>query len=199
MVYSQMSDCDLIQLYLSGNEKPFEVLLLRHKDRLFRFINSKVKDAALANDLFQDTFVKIINTMKLGNYNEEGKFLPWAQRIAHNLVIDYFRKKNKVRIISECNSFDEEYSIFYKIASDEKNYLQTQSYNELENQMVNLISHLPNPQKEMIEMRIFQDMSFKEIAELEDISINTALGRMRYALINMRKLIEKHNMVTEID
>ena len=199
MVYSQMSDCDLIQLYLSGNEKPFEVLLMRHKDRLFRFINSKVKDAALANDLFQDTFVKIINTMKLGNYNEEGKFLPWAQRIAHNLVIDYFRKKNKVRIISECNSFDEEYSIFYKIASDEKNYLQTQSYNELETQMVNLISHLPNPQKDMIEMRIFQDMSFKEIAELEDISINTALGRMRYALINMRKLIEKHNMVTEID
>ena len=199
MVYSQMSDCDLIQLYLSGNEKPFEVLLLRHKDRLFRFINSKVKDAALANDLFQDTFVKIINTMKLGNYNVEGKFLPWAQRIAHNLVIDYFRKKNKVRIISECNSFDEEYSIFYKIASDEKNYLQTQSYYELETQMVNLISHLPNPQKEMIEMRIFQDMSFKEIAELEDISINTALGRMRYALINMRKLIEKHNMVTEID
>jgi RNA polymerase sigma-70 factor (ECF subfamily) len=199
MVYSQMSDCDLIQLYLSGNEKPFEVLLMRHKDRLFRFINSKVKDAALANDLFQDTFVKIINTMKLGNYNEEGKFLPWAQRIAHNLVIDYFRKKNKVRIISECNSFDEEYSIFYKIASDEKNYLQTQSYNELETQMVNLISHLPNPQKEMIEMRIFQDMSFKEIAELEDISINTALGRMRYALINMRKLIEKHNMVTEIN
>jgi RNA polymerase sigma-70 factor (ECF subfamily) len=198
MVYSQMSDCDLIQLYLSGNEKPFEVLLMRHKDRLFRFINSKVKDAALANDLFQDTFVKIINTMKLGNYNEEGKFLPWAQRIAHNLVIDYFRKKNKVRIISECNSFDEEYSIFYKIASDEKNYLQTQSYNELETQMVNLISHLPNPQKEMIEMRIFQDMSFKEIAELEDISINTALGRMRYALINMRKLIEKHKMVTEI-
>jgi RNA polymerase sigma-70 factor (ECF subfamily) len=194
-----MSDCDLIQLYLSGNEKPFEVLLLRHKDRLFRFINSKVKDAALANDLFQDTFVKIINTMKLGNYNEEGKFLPWAQRIAHNLVIDYFRKKNKVRIISECNSFDEEYSIFYKIASDEKNYLQTQSYNELETQMVNLISYLPDPQKEMIEMRIFQDMSFKEIAELEDISINTALGRMRYALINMRKLIEKHKMVTEID
>jgi RNA polymerase sigma-70 factor (ECF subfamily) len=199
MVYSQMSDCDLIQLYLSGNEKPFEVLLLRHKDRLFRFINSKVKDAALANDLFQDTFVKIINTMKLGNYNEEGKFLPWAQRIAHNLVIDYFRKKNKVRIISECNSFDEEYSIFYKIASDEKNYLQTQSYNELETQMVNLISYLPDPQKEMIEMRIFQDMSFKEIAELEDISINTALGRMRYALINMRKLIDKHKMVTEID
>ena len=198
MVYSQMSDCDLIQLYLSGNEKPFEVLLMRHKDRLFRFINSKVKDAALANDLFQDTFVKIINTMKLGNYNEEGKFLPWAQRIAHNLVIDYFRKKNKVRIISECNSFDEEYSIFYKIASDEKNYLQTQSYNELETQMVNLISYLPNPQKEMIEMRIFQDMSFKEIAELEDISINTALGRMRYALINMRKLIDKHKMVTEI-
>ena len=198
MVYSQMSDCDLIQLYLSGNEKPFEVLLMRHKDRLFRFINSKVKNAALANDLFQDTFVKIINTMKLGNYNEEGKFLPWAQRIAHNLVIDYFRKKNKVRIISECNSFDEEYSIFYKIASDEKNYLQTQSYNELETQMVNLISYLPDPQKEMIEMRIFQDMSFKEIAETEDISINTALGRMRYALINMRKLIEKHNMVTEI-
>ena len=198
MLLQRMEDRDLIIAYIDGNELAFQELLMRHKDKIYRFIYLKVRKQEVAEDIFQETFVKVINTLKLGNYNEEGKFLPWAQRIAHNLVIDYFRKKNKVRIISECNSFDEEYSIFYKIASDEKNYLQTQSYYELETQMVNLISHLPNPQKEMIEMRIFQDMSFKEIAELEDISINTALGRMRYALINMRKLIDKHKMVTEI-
>ncbi len=192
------NDQELVSEFLKGNEDTLQELIVRHERKIFTSIYLLVKDRDLANDIFQETFIKVIKTLRSGNYNEEGKFLPWAQRIAHNLVIDYFRKKNKIRIISECNSFDEEYSIFYKIASDEKNYLQTQSYNELETQMVNLISHLPNPQKEMIEMRIFQDMSFKEIAELEDISINTALGRMRYALINMRKLIEKHNMVTEI-
>jgi len=198
MLLAKEDDCRLIQLYVSGNEKAFEVLLMRHKDKIFRFIVMKVKDKSLANDLFQEVFVKIINTLKLGNYNEEGKFLPWALRIAHNLVIDHFRKQSKVRLISESSSFDEEYSIFYKIAAEEKNYVQQTSYDELEAQMLNLITLLPKSQKEMVEMRIFQDMSFKEIAESENISINTALGRMRYALINIRKLIEKHNLVTEI-
>jgi RNA polymerase sigma-70 factor (ECF subfamily) len=184
-------------LYNQGNEKAFETLLFRYKDRIFRYIYQKLKDSALANDVFQETFIKIINTLKAGNYNEEGKFLPWAMRIAHNLVIDHFRKQNKVRLISESSSFDETYSVFHKIASEDKDYLQATSYNELEEQILQLIDHLPKVQREIIQMRIFQEMSFKEISESENVSINTALGRMRYALINIRKLIEKHELVTE--
>jgi len=198
MVLTKLDDSVLIKMYLEGNELAFKTLLFRHKDKIFRYIQQKIKDSTLSNDIFQDTFVKIINTLKAGNYNEEGKFFPWAQRIAHNLIIDHFRKQNKVRMISESSSFDEEYSIFYKIASEEKNYVEAKSYEELESQMINLIQYLPKVQREIVEMRIFQDMSFKEIAEAENVSINTALGRMRYALINMRKMIEKHNMVTEI-
>ena len=198
MVLSKIEDSVLIKMYVEGNELAFKTLLFRHKDKIFRYIQQKIKDSALSNDIFQDTFVKIINTLKAGNYNEEGKFFPWAQRIAHNLIIDHFRKQNKVRMISESSSFDEEYSIFYKIASEEKNYVEAKSYEELESQMINLIQYLPKVQREILEMRIFQDMSFKEIAEAENVSINTALGRMRYALINIRKMIEKHNMVTEI-
>ena len=198
MVLSKIEDSVLIKMYVEGNELAFETLLFRHKDKIFRYIQQKIKDTNLSNDIFQDTFVKVINTLKAGNYNEEGKFFPWAQRIAHNLSIDHFRKQNKVRMISESSSFDEEYSIFYKIASEEKNYVEAKSYEELESQMINLIQYLPKVQREIVEMRIFQDMSFKEIAEAENVSINTALGRMRYALINIRKMIEKHNMVTEI-
>ena len=198
MVLSKIEDSVLIKMYVEGNELAFETLLFRHKDKIFRYIQQKIKDTNLSNDIFQDTFVKVINTLKAGNYNEEGKFFPWAQRIAHNLIIDHFRKQNKVRMISESSSFDEEYSIFYKIASEEKNYVEAKSYEELESQMINLIQYLPKVQREIVEMRIFQDMSFKEIAEAENVSINTALGRMRYALINIRKMIEKHNMVTEI-
>tara|TARA_Y100001978_G_C23699805_1_gene440077 strand:+ start:4068 stop:4664 length:597 start_codon:yes stop_codon:yes gene_type:complete len=197
MVLSNLGDSDLITSYINGNEKAFETLLLRHKDRVYRYIYSKLKDGQLSNDIFQDTFVKVVNTMKLGNYNEEGKFLPWCMRIAHNLVIDHYRKQNKMRMISETSPFDSTYSIFQKIDSGEKNYIEKTTQEELENQMVSLIDHLPEVQKEIIKLRIFRDMSFKEIAELKDISINTALGRMRYALINMRKLIEKHNLVTE--
>jgi RNA polymerase sigma-70 factor (ECF subfamily) len=197
MVLSNLGDSDLITSYINGNEKAFETLLLRHKDRVYRYIYSKLKDGQLSNDIFQDTFVKVVNTIKLGNYNEEGKFLPWCMRIAHNLVIDHFRRQNKMRMISETSPFDATYSIFQKIDSGEKNYIEKTTQEELENQMVSLIDHLPEVQKEIIKLRIFKDMSFKEIAELKDISINTALGRMRYALINMRKLIEKHNLVTE--
>jgi len=197
IVYSQ-TDRDLIHSYILGNEKSFEVLLLRYKDVVFKFILSKVRDSALANDIFQDTFVKVINTLKSGNYKDEGKFLSWVMRISSNLVIDYYRRNNKVRMVSESNSFDEEYSIFHKLASDEKNYLQQKSYDELESQMINLINYLPKAQKEIVEMRIFRDTPFKEIASAENISINTALGRMRYALINIRKIIGKKNLVTDI-
>lgn len=152
----------------------------------------------LAEDVFQETFVKIINTLKLGTYNEEGKFLPWAMRIAHNLVIDHFRKSSKVRLISESSSMKDDYNIFSTLSQEDKNIQEVMSYEELEKQMVGLVDHLPATQRDILKMRIYNDMSFKDIAEAEDISINTALGRMRYALINMRKLIEKHQLVTDI-
>lgn len=194
----RLDDRDLITEYLKGNEKAFEVLLMRHKDKIFRFIHLKLRDRVLAEDVFQETFVKIINTLKLGSYNEEGKFLPWAMRIAHNLVIDHFRKASKVRMISESSSSREDFNIFDVLSLTDKNIEQKITYDELEKQMVDLIEFLPATQKEILKMRIFQDMSFKDIAESEDISINTALGRMRYALINLRKLIDKHQLVTDI-
>lgn len=193
-----MDDQQLITIYLTGDNKAFETLLLRHKNRIFRFILMKIKDRELADDIFQETFVKIINTLQLGKYNEEGKFLPWAMRIAHNLVIDHFRKSSKVRMISESSSFSDDYSIFNVLSTGEENTLETMTRTELENQMVDLIDHLPETQREIIQMRIFQDLSFKDIAEMENISINTALGRMRYALMNLRKLIDKHQLVIDI-
>ncbi len=193
-----MDDRELITSYIDGNEKAFEVLLMRHKDKIYRFVYLKLRDADLAQDIFQETFVKIINTLKAGSYNEEGKFLPWAMRIAHNLVIDHFRKSNKVRLISESSSTKDDFNIFSTLSLEDKNIQETMSYDELEKQMVDLIDHLPATQRDILKMRIFRDMSFKDIAEAEDISINTALGRMRYALINMRKLIEKHQLVTDI-
>jgi RNA polymerase sigma-70 factor, ECF subfamily len=198
MAMKRLDDRDLITLYIGGDEKAFEVLLMRHKEKIYRFIYLKVRDRELADDIFQEAFVKIINTLKIGSYNEEGKFLPWAMRIAHNLVIDHFRKSSKVKMISESSSSKEDFNIFSVLAQNEKNVEQSMTYDELESQMVNLIEFLPASQKEILKMRIFQDMSFKDIAESEDISINTALGRMRYALINLRKLIDKHNLVTDI-
>lgn len=194
----QLDDRDLISAYITGNERAFEVLLTRHKDKIYRFIYLKLRNQELANDIFQETFVKIINTLKIGSYNEEGKFLPWAMRIAHNLVIDHFRRTSKVRMISESSSLKDDYNIFSTLSQEDKNIEQSMSYDELEKQMVDLIEYLPLSQKEILKMRIFQDMSFKDIAESEDISINTALGRMRYALINLRKMIDKHQMVTDI-
>ena len=197
MSLQPLADQELINLYLSGNELAFAELLKRHKDRVFRYINSKVRDSDLANDLFQDAFMKVITTMKGGHYNEEGKFLPWIMRISHNLIIDHFRKTNKVRFLSESRTLNEEFTIFHKLSTDEKNYLEERCETELESQMLGLLDHLPAMQREIIQMRIFQDMSFKEIAEMEDVSINTALGRMRYALINMRKLIDSNKIVME--
>ncbi len=198
MAMKNMDDRDLITQYIAGDDKAFETLLLRHKDKVYRFIYMKVRDQLLAEDIFQEVFVKIINKLKLNEYNEEGKFLPWAMRIAHNMVIDHFRKANKVRMISESSSNKEDFNIFSTLSLDEKTVEEQLSYDELESQMVNLIEYLPPSQKEILKMRIFQDMAFKDIAEIEGISINTALGRMRYALINLRKLIDKHQLVTDI-
>lgn len=197
-VFSNIDDQVLVSRYLNGDETAFEALLLRHKDKMYRTILSKVKDSDLAHDIFQETFMKIINTLKLGNYNEEGKFLPWAMRIAQNLVIDHFRRTSRMKIVGERQTSTSEFSIFDVIRIEQENVEQKIMRGELETQMLDLIQYLPETQRDIIDKRIFQDLSFKEIADMENISINTALGRMRYALINMRKMIEKHNLVVDI-
>lgn len=196
MNLSKLEDKDLISLYINGQEKAFEVLLNRHKNKIYNYIYMKIRDQALSQDIFQETFIKVINTLKKGTYNEEGKFLPWAMRIAHNLMIDHFRKANKVRLVSESSSRSEDFNIFDLLELKDNNIEDDIVHEELVSQMVGLIDHLPETQRDILQMRIFKEMSFKDIARKENVSINTALGRMRYALINMRKLIEKHNLLT---
>ncbi|MBU2019880.1 MAG: sigma-70 family RNA polymerase sigma factor [Bacteroidetes bacterium] len=198
MSLTKLDDRFLISEYTNGNEKAFEVLMMRHKDRIYRSIYIKVKNPALAQDIFQEVFIKVVNTIKLGNYNEEGKFLPWALRIAQNMVIDHFRRNKKIKLISESSSKSDDYNIFHTLPMEDANIEQVISKDELEKQIVELIDYLPDSQKEILVMRLFQDMSFKDIAETKGISINTALGRMRYALINIRKIIEENQIVVSI-
>jgi RNA polymerase sigma-70 factor (ECF subfamily) len=198
MILSQASDSQLIQSYVSGNEDAFAQLLSRHQEAIFKFIYNKVKESELTNDLFQETFMKVIQKLKLGAYNEEGKFLPWVLRIAHNLVIDHFRKQTKHRMISERHSWSEDYNIFHRIASDDANFVQRTTTEEIAAQLHVLMAHLPESQREMIYMRLFEERSFKEISESEGVSINTALGRMRYALLNLRKMIDEHALSMEL-
>ena len=184
-------DSILVSNYIKGDEASLSILINRHKQRLFSFIYSKVHDRNITEDVFQDTFIKVIRTLKKGNYNEEGKFLPWVMRIAHNLVIDYFRKNNRMPSFQNTDEFD-----IFSVLKDgglnaEKQIIQDQIFADVRE----LVNELPTEQKEVLLMRIYKDMSFKEISENTGVSINTALGRMRYALINMRKLIEKHKII----
>lgn len=190
----EWNDQDLVKSYVGGNEVALQFLLEKHQSQIFHYILSKIKNRDLSNDIFQDTFIKVIRTLKSGNYNEEGKFLPWVMRIAHNLVIDHFRRESKVRMISESSSNTEEFNIFSVIRDEGLNVEQQISKNELEAQVSNFIDYLPDSQRDILMMRIYQDMSFKEIAQIKEISINTALGRMRYAVMNIRKMMEKHGM-----
>ena len=191
MESKNIADSVLVNNYIHGNEKSLEILIIRHKQRIFSFILSKVLDREIAEDIFQDTFIKVINTLKRRAYNEEGKFLPWVMRIAHNLIIDHFRRNKRIPKFNNTDEFD----IFSVISDDvlnvEKQLIKTQILEDVRD----LISELPEDQKEVLLMRMYKDMSFKEIAENTNVSINTALGRMRYALINLRKLIEKHNII----
>lgn len=186
-------DSDLIRNYIQGNESSLEILIKRHQQRLYSYIYSKVKDKFITEDIFQDTFIKVIRTLKLGNYNEEGKFLPWALRIAHNLIIDHFRKLKRMSTFKNTDDFD-----IFSLISDgnldaEKKMIQQQVLSDVSE----LIHELPKEQKEVLVMRIYKDMSFKEISENTNVSINTALGRMRYALMNLRKIIEKNKIILE--
>ncbi len=190
MLLSKLSDRELVALYLEGNSQSFEVLINKHKNKIYAFILSKIKNRDLAEDVFQDTFIKVINSLQKGKYNEEGKFLPWVMRIAHNLVIDHFRKSNKMRTIAPTDEFD----IFDVLNDGEKNIEENLVTDQIHKDVRKLIVHLPEDQKEVLKMRYYAGLSFKEISECTGVSINTALGRMRYALINLRKLIDKHQV-----
>ncbi|MDP2069670.1 MAG: RNA polymerase sigma factor [Lutibacter sp.] len=184
-------DSVLVNNYINGHEKSLEILIIRHKQRIFSFILSKVSDREVAEDIFQDTFIKVINTLKRGAYNEEGKFLPWVMRISHNLIIDHFRRNKRLPKFNNTDDFD-----IFDVLSDEMLSVENQIIKEqILEDVKKLVEELPEDQKEVLIMRMYKDMSFKEIAENTDVSINTALGRMRYALINLRKLIEKHHII----
>lgn len=186
-----LSDAVLVTQYASGNEWALAQLIERHKSRIYSFIFSKVKDRDLSDDIFQETFIKVINTIKKQNYNEEGKFLPWVMRISHNLIIDHFRKQSKVKFQRD----QEEYSVFSKMIDSELNIESIMIAGQIEDDLHTLILKLPQDQQEIIRLRLYDDLTFKEIAELNQISINTALGRMRYAIVNLRKMIDKNQII----
>ena len=187
-------DADLITEYLKGSETSLEKLINRHQLQIFNFINSKVNDRDKSEDIFQDTFIKVIRTLKNGSYNEEGKFLPWVMRIAHNLVIDHFRKNSRIPIIENKEEFD----IFQFLSDTTPNAEVALVQEQVLKDIQNLVDELPEDQKEVLIMRLYRDMSFKEIAENTNVSINTALGRMRYAIINLRKMISDNQIALEI-
>jgi len=194
MLSNNLTDKVLVQNFLNGDNKSFETLLSRHKNRVFAFIMSKVKNRDITEDIFQDTFIKVINSLQRGKYNEEGKFLPWMMRISHNLVIDHFRKESKMRKIRPTAEFD----IFDVLDDGSKNQEEMMIQTQVHSDLKVLIEQLPEDQKEVLKMRYFEDLSFKKIADLTDSSINTSLGRMRYALINLRKLAEKQQIDLQV-
>ncbi|MEO1011495.1 MAG: sigma-70 family RNA polymerase sigma factor [Bacteroidota bacterium] len=187
----QVEDSQLIQLYENGDEKALETLIDRYNQRISSFIYSKVNDREVTEDIFQDTFIKVIRTLKKGAYREKGKFLPWVMRIAHNLIIDHFRKHNRLPLFRGGDVFN-----VFSVISDEGLNIEKQLIkDQINTDLAVLIEELPADQKEVLIMRIYKDMSFKEISENTEVSINTALGRMRYALINLRKLVDQNSIV----
>ena len=187
-----LSDSTLITQFTSGNSQSFSILFDRYQKRVYGFIFSKVKDAELADDVFQDTFVKVIKNLRLGKYKDEGRFLSWVMRIAHNIIMDHFRKINRLpKHESKHEDLDVLDRLVEQSTSIEDLMIETQIHADLSL----LIDELPQTQKEVLRMRLFQEMSFKDIGEQTGVSINTALGRMRYAVLNLRKLIEERNLI----
>ena len=191
MIKKESTDAQLVSAYMKGNEQAISVLITRHKQKIYSFIYSKVFDRDVSEDIFQDTFIKVIKTLKRGAYNEEGKFIPWVMRISHNLVIDHFRKNNRMPKFENNSDFN----IFSVLHDGSLNAEKTMIKEQVEGDLKKIIQELPDDQKEVLLMRIYKEMSFKDISEKTGVSINTALGRMRYALINLRKVIDKHNIV----
>jgi len=189
------TDSKLISQYQNGDEKALSTLINRHKKDLFTFIYYKLMDEDLANDIFQDTFIKVIVTLKEGRYKEENKFILWAKRIAHNLIIDHFRLQSKNIKISETSFENEEFSIFDIIKEPDSNIEDRLIENQINEDLLKMLVLLPENQQEVIKLRFFDGLSFKEIADHTETSINTTLGRVRYALINLRKIMEEHKII----
>ena len=191
MYTNETTDPVLVSAFIKGDDLAIKLLIERHRSRIFNFIYSKVSNRDISEDIFQDTFLKVIRTVKSKRYNEEGKFVPWVMRIAHNLVIDHFRKQNRIPVQRNSSEFD----VFTMISDSTLNAENKIIKDQVELDVVKLLDLLPNDQREVLEMRLFKDMSFKEISEQTGVSINTALGRMRYALINLRKAVDKFGIV----
>ena len=188
---SCVSDQDLVREFINGNPRAMDTLIIRHKRKVFSYIKNLVKNSMLAEDLFQDTFIKVIRSLKQGNYQDDGRFISWVMRIAHNLVIDHFRReKNYKEVPNEIGELD----LFNNSKFSDDTIDITLSKEQISKNLKYLIQELPEEQRSIVKMRLYLDMSFKEIAEHYEISINTALGRMRYAIINMRKMQEEMNL-----
>lgn len=195
MITQHVSDQELISGYLSGDQTSLEQLINRHQSRVYAYILMVVKDKHLADDIFQDTFIKVVNTLRSGTYKEEGKFIQWVMRIAHNLIIDHFRKAKRIPVVENKN---DDFDIFSSLRLMDDSIEDRMIVEQIHEDVRKLIEYLPAEQKEVLMMRHYSGMSFKDIAEQTDVSINTALGRMRYALINLRKLIDKKDIVLTV-
>lgn len=193
MQVTKLNDQELINQYIGGNDRAFEVLLTRHKQKIYTSIYLFVKDHALAEDIFQEVFIKIIDTLRKGKYNHEGKFVQWAMRISYNMCVDYFRRSKRRPKVSPTETFD----IFDILPVQEENAEQAIMRSQTHDKVRKLVDMLPPEQREVVILRHYADMSFKEIAQLTRVSINTALGRMRYALINIRKMVEEKEIVLQ--
>ena len=191
MKYSSSSDQNLVQAYIKGDHSAIEVLINRHRSKVYTYILLTIKNQQLAEDLFQETFIKVIQSLRSGKYKDNGKFLSWVIRIAHNLVIDHFRKEKQMNAIS---NDDSEVDLFNSKKLSDSNIEELIIDGQIKSEIRNLINELPDDQREVVLLRHYGGLSFKEIADQTDVSINTALGRMRYALINLRKLIQEKNL-----
>lgn len=191
MQATEFSDKELVESYLNGNQSSFEILLNRHQSRVYAYIMMLVKDRQLADDIFQDAFIKVIRTLKSGSYNEEGKFIQWVMRIAHNLIIDHFRRSKRLPI---AESGSDDFQLIDRMGYTDVSIEQKMVTDQIHDDLRTMIDYLPSEQKEVLYLRMYAEMSFKDIAEMTNVSINTALGRMRYALINMRKMVKEKNV-----
>jgi len=194
MDLKKFSDQELINAFISGKNTCINEIITRHQSRVLGYIIVSVKDRDIANDIFQDTFIKVVNKLKVGAYNEQGKFVPWVLRIAHNLIIDHYRKTSRVKLVRSTD----EYDIFNQLPFYDSNIEEEIMTKQTHDKIRELVELLPQSQREVLKMRHYQEMNFKDIADSTNVSINTALGRMRYAIINLRKMVDEHGISLSI-
>jgi RNA polymerase sigma factor (sigma-70 family) len=190
--YSYVSDRVLVDRFISGDCTAFEILLHRHKNKIYSYILMMVRKTQLAEDIFQDTLLKVIKSLQEGKYHDDGKFISWVMRIAHNLIIDHFRKEKQLPMISNDNY---DYPVNNSKIGTEQTIEDKLIFEQVCTDARKLLDYLPNEQREVVIMRLYGELSFKEIAEQTNVSLNTALGRMRYALLNLRKLVEEKKIL----